>query len=305
MIDPATFVGRTFGKGAYEIRQKLGEGGMGVVFRAWDAEAGRDVAVKFLRTDGPVDPETISRFKNEGRKYGTLRHPNLVRVYALGKEEGLLYIASEFVEGKNLYQLLVKGAVPVDRALSIVQDAARGLAVAHGKMFVHRDLKPENIMVRDADGQVKVLDFGIAKDLNASIALTVAGHYIGTPAYSAPEQIRGEPVDRRADIFALGVILYELLTGKVAFGGRNTVEILQRTRREAPTPANKLNAEVSGPVARLIDRMIMKSPAKRPDSCEEVVEEIDRIRAQLATGVSDEDERGIRGFLKRLFGDED
>jgi eukaryotic-like serine/threonine-protein kinase len=303
----AALIGRTFGRDAqYVIQEKLGEGGMGVVFRAHDQKNDRVVALKFLRNDGPVDVETISRFKNEGRKFGALRHPNLVRVYALGREENLLYIASEYVLGKNLYQCILKdGPFRPDSALSVIQDAARGLAVAHEQMFVHRDLKPENIMIRDADRVVKVLDFGIAKDLNSSVALTAAGSYIGTPSYSSPEQIRGDAIDGRSDIFTLGVILYELLTGRVAFGGRNTVQILHATKKEAPVALGKLNQEVSSPLARLVDKMIMKNPGKRPATCTEVIDEIQKIRDQIAAGVSPEEEKGFLGALKRFFGDVD
>jgi eukaryotic-like serine/threonine-protein kinase len=301
-------IGRSFGReGQYLVQEKLGEGGMGVVYRAHDRKNERVVALKFLRTDGAVDPETIARFKNEGRKFGVLRHPNLVRVYALGREEGVLYIASEFVEGKNLYQRIVReGPFTVDRALEVVEFAAAGLAVAHKERFVHRDLKPENIMIRDADGVVKVLDFGIAKDLNASIALTAAGAYLGTPSYSSPEQIDGEAVDGRSDIFALGVILYEILTGKVAFGGRDTRAILHATRRRAPTPIAEFNREVGGSVARLIDRMIMKAPSKRFATCEDLVDEIRAVRKAVAENpdAEAETETGVRGFLKRFFGDD-
>jgi eukaryotic-like serine/threonine-protein kinase len=282
-------IGRSFGReGQYLVQEKLGEGGMGVVYRAHDRKNERVVALKFLRTDGAVDPETIARFKNEGRKFGVLRHPNLVRVYALGREEGVLYIASEFVEGKNLYQRIVReGPFTVDRALEVVEFAAAWLAVAHKERFVHRDLKPENIMIRDADGVVKVLDFGIAKDLNASIALTAAGAYLGTPSYSSPEQIDGEAVDGRSDIFALGVILYE-------------------TRRRAPTPIAEFNREVGGSVARLIDRMIMKAPSKRFATCEDLVDEIRAVRKAVAENpdAEAETETGVRGFLKRFFGDD-
>ncbi len=297
-------VGRTFGPdGQYRIDKKLGEGGMGVVFRAHDLKHDRTVALKFLRTDGPVDAEAITRFKNEGKRFGALRHPNLVRIYALGREESCFYIASEFVDGLNLYQILVKdGAFPVDRALATISDAALGLGEAHRQAVVHRDLKPENIMVRTADGVVKVLDFGIAKDMNQSVQLTRPGTYIGTPAYSAPEQIRGDPIDARADIFSLGVILYEMLTGKVAFQGRHTNEVLQSTLKREPIAITKLNQSVTVPVANLLERMIKKNPARRPSTCEEVCAEIERVRNALKAGCSAEEEAGIRGLLRKLFG---
>jgi serine/threonine protein kinase len=295
-------IGQRFGEdGCYVVELKLGEGGMGAVYRALDEKHQRPVALKFLRSD-TSDRDAVERFKREGRKFGRLRHPNLVQVYALGREKGRLYIASEFVAGRNLYSILaVDGALAVESALRIARAAAAGLVEAHKNLVIHRDLKPENIMVRDADRVVKVLDFGIAKDLDASVALTKQGTYIGTPAYSAPEQVKGEGIDHRADIFSLGVILYELLTGRVAFQGRHTVEVLKATLKDEPVPAQRLNDSVSAPVARLIDAMIQKSPRRRPESMESVVREIDLILDAIARGISEEEGRGVRAFLKRVF----
>jgi eukaryotic-like serine/threonine-protein kinase len=278
-------IGRTFGpNGQYRIEKKLGEGGMGVVFKALDVPHDRIVALKFLRTDGAVDADLIARFKNEGTRCAAVRHENVVRIFALGREEGCLYIASEFIDGSNLYQLMVKGGGPfsVDRALSVIADAARGLKEAHRMGVVHRDLKPENIMVRDADGVVKVLDFGIAKDLHASIAMTRPGIYMGTAGYSAPEQIRGDAVDARTDVFSLGAILYELLTGKVAFEAKRTSEILRRTVKGEPVPVVRHNQDVSSNVSALIESMMRKNPAKRPGTCDEVIVQIEAIRKQIA-----------------------
>src|SRR5262245_27489025 len=280
-------IGRTFGPGGqYKIEKKLGEGGMGVVFKAIDVPHDRIVALKFLRTDGAVDADLIQRFKNEGTRCAAVRHPNVVRIYALGREEGSLYIASEFIDGSNLYQLMVKGGGPfsVDRALSVIADSARGLKEAHRMGVVHRDLKPENIMVRDSDGVVKVLDFGIAKDLHASIAMTRPGMYMGTAGYSAPEQIRGDAVDARTDVFSLGVILYELLTGKVAFEAKRTSEILRRTVKGEPVPVVRHDETVSETVTALIDSMMRKNPAKRLASCDEVIAQIETIQKQLGAG---------------------
>jgi serine/threonine protein kinase len=230
-----------------------------------------------------------------------LRHPMIVQVYSLGREQGLIYIASEFIAGKNLYELLSSdGPFPVERAVRVCRDVADGLAEAHRNMVIHRDLKPENVMIRDHDQAVKILDFGIAKDLDASIALTRHGAYIGTPAYSAPEQIKGDAVDGRTDIFALGVILYELLTGQVAFKGRLTTDVLRATLRENPIPVTRLNESVTSPVARLIDRMIQKSPRRRPANMEEVIAEIDRILAAIE-GYTVEEQEGIRSLLRRIF----
>ena len=291
-----------FGDGALLIQKKLGQGGMGSVYLALDEANARPVAIKFLRPERFVDKEMVTRFKREGRKFAGVRHDNVVRVYALGREHGLLYIASEFVDGRNLFQCLEQdGPFAPEEALRVTKDVALGLHEAHKVNVVHRDLKPENIMIRAADQQVKVLDFGIAKDLDASVGITRLGTYLGTPAYSAPEQIRGEEIDHRADIFSLGVILYELLTGKVAFDGRHTTEVLHATMREQPIPVHRLADGVIRPVADLIYRMIEKKPRKRPADMGEVVASIDRVQDALARGYTEDERRGVIGVLRSLF----
>ena len=297
-------VGRCFGEGGcLAIQSKLGEGGMGAVYLAWDSKHDRPVAIKFLHPERFVDREMVTRFKREGRKFARVKHPNLVKVYALGREQGLLYIASEYIEGQNLYEMVkTHGVTPPERALEICRDVAQGLGCAHEERVIHRDLKPENIMVRTEDGRVVVLDFGIAKDLDASMALTKIGSYIGTPAYSPPEQIKGEEVDHRADIFSLGVILYELLTGKQAFEGRKTDDIFRKTIHERPVPANRINDQVAKPVVELINRMIEKKPRKRFQSMNEVAERLDAVRSMLLSGCSEEERKGLRSMLRSVFG---
>ena len=285
----------------YTIQRKVGEGGMGVVFEALEDARGRRIAIKFLNTDGGGNSETLQRFRREGSRFAKIRHPNIVRVYGMGRARGMLYIASEFVDGVDLYHIMKQeGAMDIERALSIVEDVARGLGEAHGCGVIHRDLKPENIMIT-REGAVKVLDFGIAKDLNASVALTVKGAYLGTPSYSAPEQIRGEDIDGRADIFSLGVILYELVTAESPFKGRRATEVLVNTIKVNPVNPSRINSEIETPVARLIARMIAKKPRQRLGSCEEVTERIAVVREALAQGVTETERRGVVGFLKGIF----
>ncbi len=286
----------------YTVLRRVGEGGMGVVFEAMEEAKGRSVAIKVLNSDGGSDSETLSRFRREGSRFAKLRHPNIVRVYGMGRARGMLYIASEFVDGVDLYHVMKKtGAMDIERALSIVEDAAKGLAVAHGSGVIHRDLKPENIMLTHDGEMVKVLDFGIAKDLNASVALTVRGAYLGTPAYSAPEQIRGEEIDGRADIFSLGVILYELVTAETPFKGRRATEVLANTIKVNPVNPTRINSEVEAPVARLIARMIHKKPRQRIANCEEVIDRIKTVRDALREPVSEAERKGVVGFLKGIF----
>jgi serine/threonine-protein kinase len=235
-------------------------------------------------------------------EFARLRHENLVEVFGWGAKDERLYLISAYVEGLNLYELLQKeGPQQPEEGLRICRSVAAGLHAAHRAGVVHRDLKPENIMVREADRKVLILDFGIAKDLRASLDLTSMGMYIGTPAYSAPEQIRGEAVDRRTDIFALGVILYELLTGKVAFDGRHSTEVLRATLKEEPAPIGRLNGLVTRPVARLIEGMIKKDPADRFSDMEGVIQEIDRLQGVMREQLKDEDTRSFRHRLRNWF----
>lgn len=286
------------------VMRKLGKGGGGAVWLGWDEKNQRSVALKFLDPVSAADPKHRERFIREGRRFGTLRHQNIVRVHGLAQSGTHLYLVSEYVDGRNLHQLLsAEGQLKIRHALEITRDVALGLAHAHSQGFVHRDLKPENIMVRNADGRVKVLDFGIAKDLNASDALTQFGHYLGTPAYSAPEQVRGRLVDGRSDIFSLGVILYELLSGKTAFEGRESTEILRATLEDHPEPLVKLNRSVETPVAQLIDRMIEKDPRKRLQDMAAVAEALTALVATMPADVHPEEETRIRTDLKGFFRD--
>jgi serine/threonine-protein kinase len=300
-VDP--MIGERVAAGTILLQKKLGAGGMGTVYLGRDEKRDRLVAVKVLRGD-IGSRESIERFKSEGQRFGALRHENLVRVLGFGREKRRTFIISEFIEGRNLYEVLfAEGPFPVEEALRVVRDAASGLHEAHRSNVIHRDLKPENIMIRAADNVVKVLDFGLAKDLAASIALTkfVPGNYFGTPGYSAPEQVKGLEIDHRADVFSLGVILYELLTGKVAFEGRETSEVLKATVRKAPVAPDTLNEMVTLPVAQLINRMIQKSPRHRPADMLEVISEIDCVKGALARGFEKDEKRGVRDWLVKFF----
>ncbi len=284
------------------VVRRIGEGGSGSIYLGRDEGRQRDVALKFLHDTYASNETLLTRFMREGRRFGKLEHPNLVKVYGWGQKGGRLFIVSEYVDGLNLYQLLqMRGSLSMERALGICRDTAAGLAEAHRNGIVHRDLKPENVMLRNQDNVVKVLDFGIAKDLrDTRLDLTGLGMYIGTPAYSSPEQIRGEGVDHRSDIFSLGVILYELLTGRVAFDGRHSTEVLRSTLRDEPRPVTDLNRLVTAPAAHLIETMIKKKPDRRFQSMLEVMAEIEELM-DVAESVSERDEITVRHSLKELF----
>lgn len=287
----------------YLIESKLGRGGFGQVYLALDVTNSRKVAIKVLNDCD--DEIVVERFKREGEKFGAVfRHPNVVEILGFGAYEEQLYIASEFVEGRTLATILEsQGAFAPDEALRVGRDVAGGLLAGHQAGAVHRDLKPANIMLRDADRLVKVLDFGIAKDLLAPI--TKSKEYLGTLGYSAPEQTLGSDIDHRADIFALGVILYELLTGTPPFRGSSTGEIVAATRHQSPVLASRLNDQVTRPVAELIADMMRKRPSGRPKDMAAVIEEIDRVSRALSTGFSDEETRGVGAWLARIFRQKD
>src|SRR5947209_15518304 len=215
--------------GPYRIAGVIGEGGMGAAYRAKDTRLGRDVAVKVLTNLATSDQEQLQRFEQEARTAGMLNHPNLLTIYDVGHDGGGPYIVSELLQGETLRDRLARGPLPPRRAVDAALQVAQGLAAAHDKGIVHRDLKPENIFLT-RDGRAKILDFGIAK-LTANPAegafkgaATEPGLVLGTVGYMSPEQVRGEPLDTRSDLFSFGVILYEILTGERAFKGDSAIE---------------------------------------------------------------------------------
>jgi len=238
--------------GVYQITAPLGEGGMGQVWRATDTTLGRQVAIKILPDAFAADPERLARFEREAKTLASLNHPHIAAIYAVEKSGGTLALVMELVEGDDLSQRIARGAIPLDEALPIAKQIAEALEAAHEQGIIHRDLKPANIKVR-ADGTVKVLDFGLAKALDpaaasspeamnsptiTSPAMTQAGMILGTAAYMAPEQAKGKAVDRRADIWAFGVVLYEMVTGQRLF----SAETIPETRAHVMTREIDLGA---------------------------------------------------------------
>jgi len=230
--------------GQYEIRAKVGAGGMGEVYRAHDSRLGRDVAIKVLPREVAGDEARLRRFEQEARATSALNHPNILTVHDIGAHEGAPFIVSELLEGQELRAILRRGALPIARALDYTQQIASGLAAAHAKGIVHRDLKPENVFITN-DGLVKILDFGLAKlseveaaresdDETALRAQTTPGAVMGTAGYMSPEQARGGEIDARSDIFSLGVVLYEMVAGRTPFQGANTIEMLAAILHQEP-----------------------------------------------------------------------
>ena len=300
--EPDPLIGQRFGPGKrLRVQRRLGKGGYGVVYLGHDEPTGRAVAIKFLLETG-VDANTVERFEREGLKYGKmLQHPNIVRVYWYGNERGRAFIVSEFIDGRTLADIVDSdGALQVDEALRITKEIAIGLHAAHQVNVVHRDLKPGNVMIRASDRAVKILDFGVAKDLMSSVGLRTVG-MIGTPGYCAPEQTGGHAIDHRADIFSLGAILYELLTGTLAFNGNGTVEVENAALHLEPVPPTELNVNVTKPVATLIAKMLQKSRRRRFADMAEVARSIDRIREGAPQKIAEEDGHAVRRWLRKIF----
>src|SRR5688572_20047833 len=219
-------VSKKFGR--YEIREKLGEGGMGEVYSAVDAELGRNVAIKLLPGEFSADADRKLRFRQEARVVSSLNHPNVITIYEIGENEHGSFLATEFVDGKTLREVIKNDSLTLPRILKIIEQVANGLVAAHQANVVHRDIKPENIMVR-RDSIVKVLDFGLAKppietNRDHQSNKTIPGTVMGSARYMSPEQARGLAVDERTDIWSLGVVLYEMLMGTAPFNGETTAD---------------------------------------------------------------------------------
>jgi serine/threonine-protein kinase len=257
--------------GRYEIAGQLGTGAMGVVYKAMDPMIGRTVALKTVRLDahGTETSELVQRFRNEARMAGVLNHPNIVSIHDADEINGLFYMAMEYIEGRTLRQLLTeKHVLPMEQVLELSRQIAAGLDAAAAERVVHRDIKPANIMIL-ANGSVKIMDFGIAKAVAG--VTTSKGAVLGTPSYMSPEQIRGQLLDGRSDLFSFGVILYEMVTGAKPFAGDNIAAILHKIVHDEPVPPRELNPGLHPGLERLLLKALAKSPQQRFQSGAELV----------------------------------
>jgi serine/threonine protein kinase len=274
--------------GRYELREELGRGAMGVVYRAHDPVIDRDVAVKTMHLSeagtGMSREELIGRFQTEARAAGLLTHPNIVVVFDAGEEEGIFYITMELVEGRSLQTLLdAHQSFPLPRVMKLMEQVCSALDFAHQRNVVHRDIKPANLMLT-AEDTVKITDFGTAKILQFGTALT--SHVMGTPSYMSPEQVKGKPVDGRSDIFSLGVILYELMTGEKPFPGQNITTVIYKIINEDPIPPRSLDSSIHPGLSAVITHALAKEPLARYQSCQEFLDALKNYHEVVTPGAT-------------------
>src|SRR5687768_11685379 len=282
--------------GAYEIVALLGAGGMGEVYRARDTRLGREVAIKVIPAAFSADVDRLQRFEHEARATATLNHPNILAVHDVGTHQGAPFIVSELLEGETLRDRLNSGPLPVRKTIELGIQIAQALAAAHEKGIIHRDLKPENIFI-NKDGRAKVLDFGLAKLTQAdspfiagtnvptspAANVTQPGVMLGTVGYMSPEQVRGHAVDQRADIFALGAVLYEMLSGARAFRGATSIDTVSAILKEDPPDLPIAERHIPPALARIIDRCLEKNAAARSASSADLAFALEALSSHSGT----------------------
>ncbi|NLM39138.1 MAG: serine/threonine protein kinase, partial [Firmicutes bacterium] len=264
----------------YEILDKVGDGGMALVYRARDTLLNRVVAIKVLRDQFASDAEFIERFRREAQAAASLSHPNVVNIYDVGQTEQSHYIVMEYVQGQNLSAIIKeKGALSEHFVVSVAMQIAKALSHAHQHGIIHRDIKPHNILITQ-DGQVKVTDFGIAQAMSAA-NLTQTGVVLGSVHYFSPEQARGVNVQTSSDLYSLGVVMYEMLTGRQPFRGDTPIAIALKQIQENPTPLRQYVPELHRGLEQLVMRLMAKEPDQRPRSADEVVSILQSIEREL------------------------
>src|SRR5512145_3158148 len=279
----------------YRITDKLGVGGQGAVYKAIDTKLGRPVVIKVIPPELSARETNLKRFEREARLASSLDHPNICTIYDLDEVDGLHFIAMQFVEGKNVRQLVAGRPLELKTTLLIGLQVSDALAAAHARGIIHRDIKAGNVMVTPS-GQVKVLDFGLAKLLDEDAARTSGIHHTeitevgvpyGTATYAAPEQARGDRVDRRADIFSTGVLLYEMLTGTWPFHGKTTIDVRHAVLHDAPKPVAEMRSEPIPPrLQQILDRAMAKEPRDRYQKMEEMRDDLRKVLQDVSLSES-------------------
>lgn len=276
--DRTTYVGRSFGN--YEIRERIGQGGMGVVFRARQADLGRSVAVKMIRSGPLASASELARFQTEARSAATLKHPNIVTIHEVGEQDGQPFFSMDFIEGESLADLVQRRSPAPKRAAGYVKTVAEAIDYAHSQGILHRDLKPANVLI-DLEGELRVTDFGLAKtlDADADAGLTESGAAMGSPGYSPPELAVGRSAELgpASDVYSLGAILYDLLTGRPPFLADTPLETFRQTMDEVPVPPRLLNRKVPRDLETICLKCLEKDPAHRYQSAGELAAELGRF----------------------------
>src|SRR6266511_2139955 len=288
--------------GRYRVEHELGRGGMAKVYRGEDTVLGRTVAIKVLAPQFADDPNFVTRFRREAQAAARISNQNLVSVFDTGSDDGVHFIVMELVEGRTLAEFLTGGGrIMPERAIDIAMDVCRALEAAHAQGVIHRDIKPGNIMLNQR-GDVKVADFGIARMTTTADTIAQTAAVLGTASYLSPEQAQGQPVDGRSDIYSLGCVLYEMVTGRPPFLGDSPVTVASKHVLEQPASPSKVNRDVSSDLDSVILRALSKNPANRYQSAEEFRADLERIRRGLlveAAPVLPSDAVGATQVLQR------
>lgn len=279
--------------GPYQIRALLGSGGMGEVYKARDTKLGREAALKVLPRELAADPARRERLLREARAAAALNHPNICVIHEIGAADGQDYIAFEYIAGETLDAVLARGPLARDRLLELALPLAEALDFAHRKGVIHRDLKPSNVMISEL-GLPKILDFGLAKvrepaaglsDAATRTRLTDAGVVLGTTGFMSPEQALGKEVDARSDVFAFGSLLYELATGRPAFGGATTTEVLAAVVHKEPVPVERVRPELPPGLGQVVAKALRKEPAERYQSMADLAADLRHLKRQSGQAV--------------------